>query len=442
MFKPTFFAAGLVLAWGMPAGAQANAEIDSLRAEIRQIRVLYESRLADLEVRLQQTQPAAAPASAANSFNPEASLILQGSYTHQQQLADRHISGFMSAGHNHGGGNGFNLDHTELVFSAHVDPLWHGHANFALADGELEVEEAWFQSLGLDHGLSLKGGRFYSGLGYLNGQHSHAWDFASTPLMYQALFGERFNNDGLQMKWLAPTETFLEFGVEAGRGGGFPSAAGGDNGVGAWSAFFHIGDDVNESHSWRAGLSYLRAKSSGRGSLLEANAADDSDQDTLFSGRSNTWMAEFVWKWAPDGNSRARNFKFQTEYFRRDEQGTLTCSDGGDGICPGDITATHASRQSGLYAQAVYQFIPHWRVGARWERLDSGKVNYGPALSGVFAPVDYRPERWSLMTDWSPSEFARLRLQYSQDQSMQGITDRQWTLQYVMSLGAHGAHRF
>jgi hypothetical protein len=46
------------------------------------------------------------------------------------------------------------------------------------------------------------------------------------------------------------------------------------------------------------------------------------------------------------------------------------------------------------------------------------------------------------MIDYSWSEFSRLRLQFAQDKSMQGVTDHQFTLQYIMSLGAHGAHKF
>jgi len=51
------------------------------------------------------------------------------------------------------------------------------------------------------------------------------------------------------------------------------------------------------------------------------------------------------------------------------------------------------------------------------------------------------PYRWSLMADWSPSEFSRLRLQYNHDKSGTSV-DNQWTLQYIMSLGSHGAHEF
>jgi hypothetical protein len=45
------------------------------------------------------------------------------------------------------------------------------------------------------------------------------------------------------------------------------------------------------------------------------------------------------------------------------------------------------------------------------------------------------------MLDWSHSEFSRLRLQYSRDESNIDAVDR-WYLQYLMSLGAHGAHQF
>jgi hypothetical protein len=46
------------------------------------------------------------------------------------------------------------------------------------------------------------------------------------------------------------------------------------------------------------------------------------------------------------------------------------------------------------------------------------------------------------MLDWSPTEFSRLRLQLAADKSRLGVTDNQVFVQYIHSLGAHGAHRF
>jgi len=79
--------------------------------------------------------------------------------------------------------------------------------------------------------------------------------------------------------------------------------------------------------------------------------------------------------------------------------------------------------------------------GARYDQLDQGTIDYGRA--NVFLPVaDFTPKRSSVMLDWSPSEFSRLRLQFSQSKTEPGVTDNQWFVQYILSLGAHGAHKY
>jgi len=249
----------------------------------------------------------------------------------------------------------------------------------------------------------------------------------------------------LQLKWLAPSDTYLELGAEVGRGAAFPgSEAGGDkNGAGAWAAFAHVGGDLGESHAWRAGVSYLGARPKQRESLLVDSGGVDTSN--LFSGKSNTWIADFIWKWAPDGNPKARNFKFQTEYFQRDEDGDLTCDDADPAtpsLCSGGSPNAYRARQSGWYAQGIWQFMPNWRAGLRYDRLNRGDLDFG-ANNAALLPAAYSPNKWSLMADYSPSEFSRLRLQLARDRSMQGSPDdNQVTLQYIHSLGAHGGHKF
>lgn len=452
MFKRTLLAAALTCALPAPALAVTDADLAALRAEfdqkLKDIQTAYETRLKEIESR--QTKPAsnaavesASNAAKANDFNPELSLVLAGSYA-QRKPGERHITGFLAGGHDHGGSRGFNLDHTELTLGANIDPTLRGYANIAFADGEAEVEEAWFQTLALGNGFAIRGGRFLSGIGYANEQHPHAWDFADNSLMYSVLFGEHLAQDGVQLKWLAPTNTFVELGAEFGRGGNFPGSddGGNKNGAGAWSLFAHVGDDVGESASWRAGLSYLSAKPENRSSIVDDT--NDIEAETLFTGKSKTWLADFVWKWAPDGNPKARNFKFQTEYFRRNESGDMTCTkntaDGGACAVGVNDSTVYGVKQSGWYAQGVYQFMPRWRAGVRYDRLESGSVSFGAM---PVAAANYHPNKWSLMADYSPSEFSRFRLQLSRDRSMQGSPDdNQITLQYVHSLGAHGAHKF
>ena len=52
----------------------------------------------------------------------------------------------------------------------------------------------------------------------------------------------------------------------------------------------------------------------------------------------------------------------------------------------------------------------------------------------------YTPSLQTAMVDWSPSEFSRLRLQLARDKSRPDATDNQIFLQYILSLGTHGAH--
>ena len=73
----------------------------------------------------------------------------------------------------------------------------------------------------------------------------------------------------------------------------------------------------------------------------------------------------------------------------------------------------------------------------------SGLIGSG-ALAAADFPIlgAYNPKRNTLMVDWSPSEFSRVRLQFARDYSRMGEPDNQVLLQYIMSLGAHGAHKF
>lgn len=396
----------------------------------------------------QATPSSTTPASA---FNPAISLILNGTYAHLSRDPETYrFQGFIPNGGEIGpGGRSFQLGESELVMTAAIDPTFNGRFTAAVTpENEVEVEEAWFERTGLFNGATLKGGRFLSSVGYLNVHHAHAWDFTDAPLAYQAFFGGALKNDGLQLRWLAPTDRFIELGAEVGAGRTFPGSDTSRNGAGMVALMAHLGDDIGASSSWRAGVSWLRHRASERG-------FDDSDSlgtavTNSFTGRSTTWVLDAVYKWAPQGNATGRNFKLQGEYFRRTEKGLLdfdTTSQAG-----GPLSDSYRSTQSGWYAQAVYQFMPRWRVGARYDRLDAGTARIGLVDNGTLTEADFpslakaRPERSTVMLDYAPTEFSRVRLQFAADRSrgggVDGGTDRQVFLQYIMSLGAHGAHSF
>ncbi len=455
--------AGLACALALPLLAHADAapaDIAALRQEIEAIRATYEARLQSLEQRLQRAEaqaaapaqpatlaaaarplapgPAAPSASAANAFNPALSLILSGTYASSSQDPTRYaITGFLlpSGAELGPGPRGFNLAESELGISASIDPWLRGAAHIALhADNSVSVEEAYVQTTSLGAGLSIKVGRFFSGLGYLNSRHAHTWDFVDNPLAYQALLGTQYADDGVQLRWLAPTDQFIQLGLEIGRGLGFPGGDNSRNGAGMTALTAHTGADLGASHSWRVGLSVLRARADGQ-DLLGLDPAGQAVL-TSFSGSTRVWVADALWKWAPQGNATRTYFTLQAEYLHSTRTGSLTHD-------PGAAASNGAYRavQQGAYLQGVYQFMPRWRVGLRTERLDAGTPDYG-SNAGLLAATGFSPRKHTLMVDFNPSEFSRLRLQLARDHALQGSTDRQLLLQYQMSLGAHGAHSY
>lgn len=462
MHQPSLLSASLALALLLPPGVEAANpdELARIRKEIAELKATYENHIQALEQRLQkaeseaqsaheavrrseavvqQASPAvAAPASRDNAFNPAISLILSGLYAQTSRDPSGYaISGFGTpAGAEIGpGSRGLSLAESELGISANIDPNFRGSVAISFSpENEVSVEEAFVETTGLSHGLTVKGGRFFSGIGYLNAQHAHVWDFVDSPLAYQAFLGGQYSDDGLQLRWLAPTDTYLELGAELMRGRNFPGTDNGGNGAASRAAHAHVGGDIGESHSWRAGLSWLDTSQHD----LQTAASDRFGNPVTngFSGSNRIWLADFVWKWAPEGNALDRSFKLQGEFLHRTQHGEL--------VYDRESSAqrgAYDSTQYGGYLQAIYQFMPHWRFGLRSERLEPGHLHYG-ANAAVLAAPDYVPTRSSLMVDFSPSEFSRMRMQFSRDRSRQNLPDNQFFLQYQMSLGAHGAHLF
>jgi len=462
----------VVLLLPLTVTATENKDLQLIQQQIQALRNEYEGRIQALEDRLQkaeadaaqaQQQAAAAEAATneaavtqmaavspatqekANTFNPAVSAVLQGSLNSYSKNPDDYaLPGFQLGDEAGLSAEGPTLDETELTLSANVDQLFYGQTTLSFSDtaagSEVSVEEAFFDTLAMPGGSSLRVGRFFSNIGYLNSFHSHAWDFHDAPLAYRAFLGGQYGDTGVRLAWVAPTDLFWKIGGEALRGDGFPGGDATHTLGNSQSLFTKLGGDVGASNSWQLGLSQLWVDAVDRGT---DNPGDTSDS---FSGDSNLTILDFVWKWAPNGNTVNRNFKFQTELFYRNEDGKDNFTQAGD-----TAVLDYDGNQEGMYAQAIYQFMPQWRIGTRYDRLmtnndltvvDNGGLNPDTVLQDTaLNDHNHDPWRWSLMADWSPSEFSRLRLQYNRDRS-RPVTDNQWTLQYIMSLGAHGAHQF
>jgi len=368
-----------------------------------------------------------------NAFNPAISMILDGKFSsYSIPMEEYDFPGFPLAPGSGPPPEGFSLGESELVLSSNVDDYFFGTVTLALdqdADQtEVELEEAWIQTLALPAGFSVKAGRFLSDIGYHNSRHPHAWDFVDAPLPYEAMLGGAVSDTGVQARWLAPTDLMIELGAELLRGDSYPAAGGASSGTGAWTTFARLGADLGVSQSWRLGVFYLAAQAQERESLI-------GEVPAILSGEGSVAGLDLVWKWAENGNPKLRNAVVQAEYLLRDEDGLLDAG----GLVPG-LSSPYELSQSGFYVQGTYQFMPGWRAGLRYDRLTADNAAMPPPLEELLQSAG-DPQRWSAMLDYSHSEFSRLRFQLASLDSGTG-SETQLFVQYIMSLGAHGAHQF
>ena len=373
----------------------------------------------------------AAPAGAnGNSFNPAVAVILNGLYTYHSSNPDN----FARAGFPGGTGpvpRGLSLGESEVSLAANIDDKFYGQLTLSYADqgdsAHTNIEEAYIDATALPSGFTLRAGRFFSDIGYLNSHHAHTDNFVDRPLVYQALLADQYGDDGVQMHWLAPTDFYLSLGGELFRGQNFPTAGATHAGVGAKTAFVHAGGDVGSDSSWLAGVSVLK--------LGTRNGVDG------FSGAETLYIADGTWKWAPQGNTKDGGVTVRGEYMLDQRDGTVDLTQPAStalvdafSLDAAALNEPWVGTRRGAYIEAIYRINRTWDTGYRFDRLWGSDA--GPYASS------FDPLRHSVMLTWRNSEFSLLRLQYSHDELNANQTDNALYLQYQVSLGAHGAHKF
>lgn len=428
----------------LPAQAQTPSDAQAILAELRAMKQAYESRIAALENKLRGMEAAKAsgaqnaaakPATTRtirdNSFNPSIGIILNGKAASYSQDSSN-IAGFGVGEEGERGKEGLSIDESELNFSANIDDKFYGSLTTAIVreEGEdkIELEEAYIQTLpdaGLPVGSRIKAGRAFWTLGYLNEHHAHADDFADRPLPYRAYLNKAYNDDGIEVSYVLPTDFYSEIGGGIFRGDDFPFGNS-TGGFDTFSAFARVGGDIGDNQSWRLGAYTLRGNATSRATGEGA---------VTFNGDTNLYAADLRYTWAPTGNAKNQELILQAEFFHRDEEGRYTDTGNSTG------TVAYDEGSSGWYAQAVYKFAPSWRLGARYSELLAADVPAGLAGSALDSG-GHDPYNVSVMGDWTNSEYGRLRLQYNYEEATKNQEDHQVILQYIMSFGAHAAHAF
>jgi hypothetical protein len=296
---------------------------------------------------------------------------------------------------------------------------------------EAGLEEAWVQTRSLPAGFQARLGRFSSQIGYLNEQHPHADDFVERPLLYRALLGGHWFDDGLRLNWTAPTPFYLMVGAEVFRGRQLvkeatPATQG--HRPGAYTLSAKVGGDLGESQSWQAGAAWLLNRREAVVEDPEEEAGGEAGHEhehahgAKFSGR-HTRLFDLAWKWSPQGNNRQEQVKLLLEWAETRRPNAF---------------ATAADRHRASSLALVWRFRPEWEVGLRSDWLRASQ----PHEEG-FEPVRLREN--AAMLAWKAGHAQTLRLQWTGQRrpvGLEEVASRSVQLQYVLSFGAHGAHAY
>jgi len=317
---------------------------------------------------------------------------------------------------------GLGLGHSDVLVRGTVGALFSAEAivGFHTADRKLEhhLENAWLQTRALPQGFQARLGRFASQVGYLNELHTHTDDFTERPLLYRGFFGGHWLGDCLRMNWTAPTPFYLRLGAEK-----FSSSS---------TLNLKVGNDWGPSHSWQWGVSQI---TNGKDTeVVDHDAAEGHHSHAAqYIGR-RVWLTDFVWKWAPNGNNRNEQVRLVWEHAQ--------------------VSRLHPNADAGMKNQssslgAVWRFRPAWEVGARSDWL---RANQAESSGGSVLFASGRLQENALMLAYKPSHQQTWRLQWTQQRAL-GANDegepifaspakRSFQLQYVIGLGAHGAHSY
>ena len=389
----------------------ADSNLEILKKQIeQQSKTMHslEKKVAFLEEKEKQSINTSASFSQ-NAYLPDIALILNmsalGRDVKNSNYEQASIPGFIN-GDIHlpfNKNRGFNLNYAEVAMHSVVDPYFEAFANFHLHPDEFEIGEAYVQTTSLPYSLKIKTGKFKSSFGRINKKHQHSWYFDSQPIIYKSLFGpDGISDPGIQAEWIAPTDIYLMFGVEAMQGTNSRSFGDTDTNnlyIGYIKSSIDVGDDL----SILGGISFANGKNSIK------NTTDIYGIDLTLREQLGSYSA-IIW---------------QSEFIERDKE-----------------LEVKSDKQAGFYSELVYQYNNNYSAGFRYDKItknDTDLSNYGTIDTDNL-------DKYTAMIEYKPFPMSRLRLSYTYDRTKIISGERkninEVMLSFNIAAGAHGAHNY
>jgi len=355
------------------------------------------------------------------------------------------------AGHDHAtynASNGFNLNYAEMLFHGTLNPSLDADAVFHFTEEGVEIEEAYITRSNLPYNLRVRGGKFLSEFGRLNNQHHHEWSFSDMPLVYEAFLGlHGINEIGAQLQWVAPTSHYLMFGFEALQGKN--ASMFGQTAI--HNPYIGQEEEVLSASANQPSLLVGYVKTAADidnttilvgASIAHGNSRQDHFGDETpyaFSGKSDLYGMDLtlIHRFGND-----RSLMWQSEWLYRNMEGTHISDLDDDLLTPDELVySSMEAQQAGYYSQLVYSPDHSWKIGARYDNIYQNDIS----LPTAFTPENM--DQYSAMIEYSTSESARYRLQYTHSNALfneEGIRQNLDSLifSFNLTLGEHSDHEF
>jgi hypothetical protein len=360
-----------------------------------------------------------ASAAAAKVFNPDISLI----------------GDFLGAAGNSGSRYTPSLEmhESELGLQAIIDPYVRGDVFITFGEEGVALEEGYFTFTSLPGALQLKVGKMRAAFGRVNTMHNHVLPWTDRPLVTQNLVGgeDGIDDAGLSLSRIipAPGQIFLEGTAQLFRGDSENVFRANRRSDVSTVERLRAYRDISESTNIEVGGSYARGQSAFGGGTNQLTGIDA----TL--------------RWKPLRRSIYHSFVARSEFIwaRTSFAGLLNPLSGATG-------SPFIARPFGYYASADYQLGRRWFLGGRFDRSERGQCYpTNPATSpgcsvalpaGGGSTVLTRDTGGSVLMTYWPSEFSQIRGQVRRTHYGEGPTANEFLFQFILSMGAHGAHPF
>ena len=296
------------------------------------------------------------------------------------------------------------MHESELGIQAIIDPYARGDFFLSFGEEGVDVEEGYITFTALPGGFVAKAGKMRAAFGKVNTMHNHVLPWVDRPLVTNNLVGgeDGIDDAGVSLQRIlpAPKGIFLEATGQIFRGDSgdqqSPLFKASEKSDVSTVAHLRSYKDITESTNLDLGLSYSRGHN---------------DQGSNFL--TQLYGIDATVRWKPLRRSIYHSFVGRSEFIWSQRQQLPV-----------------ERRSFGFYTSGDYQLGRRWFVGGRFDR------------SGRPEAANFNDQGGSATLTYWPSEFSQVRGEYRFLRYAGNIDTHELLMQFIFSLGAHGAHPF